>query len=151
MYSRSMINDVLMDGQFFDETFFAYKEDVDVAWRAQLFGWTSYYVPEATAIHERGWKGGSRSKQPLFIRRHSYINRYRMLLKNDRFSYVFRHSVHLIPYEIASLGYLLLREPRVLKAWFSLLNDLPRLLRQRKKIKAQSKQLKIKSVYRFFQ
>jgi GT2 family glycosyltransferase len=151
MYSRSMINDVLIDGQFFDETFFAYKEDVDLAWRAQLFGWSSFYVPKALAFHERGWKGGSRSKQPLFIRRHSYINRYRMLLKNDRFSYMFRHSVHLLPYEIASLGYFILREPMVLKAWISLFLDLPRILSQRKKIQARSKQLKIKSVYRFFQ
>jgi GT2 family glycosyltransferase len=151
MYSRSMINDVLIDGQFFDETFFAYKEDVDAAWRAQLFGWSSFYVPEALAFHERGWKGGARSKQPLYIRRHSYINRYRMLLKNDRFSYVFRHAVHLLPYEIASLGYLLLREPGVLGAWLSLFRDLPRLLRQRKEIQARSKQQQKKSVYRFFQ
>lgn len=151
MYSRSMVNDVLMEGQFFDETFFAYKEDVDVAWRAQLFGWSSFYVPEALAFHERGWKGGSRNKQPLFIRRHSYINRYRMLLKNDRLSYMLRHFAHVLPYEIASLGYLMLREPKVLRAWLSLLSDLPQLLRQRKKIQAKSKQLRLKDVYRFFQ
>jgi hypothetical protein len=74
-----------------------------------------------------------------------------MILKNDRFFYVLRHSLYLLPYEIASLGYLLLREPMVLGAWLSLFYDLPRLLRQRKKIMNRSKQLKKKNVYRFFQ
>lgn len=151
MYSRSMINGISVDGQFFDESFFAYKEDVDVAWRAQIYGWSSYYVPNALADHERGWKGGSRNKQPLFIRRHSYINRYRMMLKNDRFSYILRHSLYLLPYELASLAYFLLREPMVLKAWVHLLRDLPRLLRQRKVIQARSKQFSTKNVNRFFQ
>lgn len=31
MYSRKMIDDISTKGEFFDEDFFAYKEDVDVA------------------------------------------------------------------------------------------------------------------------
>ena len=35
----------------FDEDFFAYYEDVDLDWRAQLFGFKCLYVPEAIVYH----------------------------------------------------------------------------------------------------
>lgn len=76
LYSSKMIKQISIDGEFFDEDFFAYKEDVDVAWRARIFGWGAAYVPGAIAYHERGWKTGSREKQPLFIRQHSFANRH---------------------------------------------------------------------------
>ena len=56
MYRKEMVEDISIDGEFFDELFFAYKEDVDVAWRARILGWKSYYIPDSTAYHERGWK-----------------------------------------------------------------------------------------------
>ena len=34
-----MIDDIALDGPLFDEAFFAYFEDVDVDWRANLAGW----------------------------------------------------------------------------------------------------------------
>ena len=48
-----MIDDVSVEGEFFDEPFFAYREDADVAWRAQLLGWDCLYVPAAVAEHVR--------------------------------------------------------------------------------------------------
>lgn len=139
VFARSMVLDISINGQFFDEDFFAYKEDVDVAWRAQILGWKSYYCAEAIAYHARGWKQGSRNKQPLYIRKHSYINRYYMLLKNESvFSYAL-HFPFVIAYECASLGYLLLREPEILTAWFSLFKRLASMLRKRKHIRDKRK------------
>src|SRR3954462_14587795 len=37
LYRRAMIEEISLAGEFFDEDFFAYREDADVAWRAQLF------------------------------------------------------------------------------------------------------------------
>ena len=48
-YRRAMLDDVAIAGEVFDEDFFAYREDADLAWRAQLLGWDALYVPEATA------------------------------------------------------------------------------------------------------
>ena len=48
-YRRQMVEDVSIDGQFFDEDFFAYREDADLSWRAQLLGWKCLYVPTAAA------------------------------------------------------------------------------------------------------
>ena len=35
MFRREFIEDVSVEGQFFDEEFFAFREDADLAWRAQ--------------------------------------------------------------------------------------------------------------------
>jgi GT2 family glycosyltransferase len=149
LYSRKMVEDVSIDGEFFDEDFFAYKEDVDVAWRAQLFGWGALYVPEATAYHERGWKKDSRKNQPLFIRRFSYINRYRMIIKNESYLYILLHSIFILPYEISSLGYAIIKEPGLLKAWIYLFYDYKKLLYKRKVIMKKKKK-EFSEIYRFF-
>lgn len=38
----------------FDEDFFAYYEDIDISFRAQLAGWKVRYAPEALAYHQIG-------------------------------------------------------------------------------------------------
>lgn len=43
----------------FDEDFFAYYEDVDISFRAQLTGWKVGYVPQAVVYHEIGATSGS--------------------------------------------------------------------------------------------
>lgn len=39
---------------FFDETFFAYYEDIDFSFRAQLAGYKCLYQPKAVCYHKRG-------------------------------------------------------------------------------------------------
>src|SRR5271155_3567879 len=46
LYRRAMIEDIAIQGEFFDEEFFVYREDADVAWRAQLLGWRCMYTPD---------------------------------------------------------------------------------------------------------
>ena len=53
LYRREMLEDIRIDGQYFDESFFIHKEDVDLAWRARLLGWRCWYTPEAVAVHQR--------------------------------------------------------------------------------------------------
>jgi GT2 family glycosyltransferase len=42
----------------FDESFFMYLEDVDLAWRQQLAGWRTIYTPYAVAYHHLSASGG---------------------------------------------------------------------------------------------
>ncbi|WP_312151148.1 glycosyltransferase family 2 protein [Paenibacillus odorifer] len=142
MYSRRMIEDVSVDGEFFDADFFAYKEDVDVAWRAQLFGWQGYYDAEAIGYHERGWKTSGRSTKPMFIRRISYINRYKMIYKNESARTMLKTILISLPYEIAAHGYMLLREPKLIVAWKSFFTQLPALKKKRKYIQTVVKERK---------
>ncbi|UYO05146.1 glycosyltransferase family 2 protein [Paenibacillus sp. PSB04] len=137
IYSRRMIRDISIYGEFFDGDFFAYKEDVDVAWRAQILGWKSYFHAEAIGYHARGWKKGTRQQQPLFIRKASYINRYKMMYKNGGRSLWFRNLVHVLPYEIASNGYVLLSETSVLGAWGSFMKQFGNLKRKKDAIRAK--------------
>jgi len=139
MYARRMIDDISINGEFFDEDFFAYKEDVDVAWRARIMGWKAYFEPAAIAYHERGWKEGGRSSKPLFVRRLSYINRYKMIWKNDRLFDVVKNFFPLLVYEILSFGYALIREPKLLGAWSSFLRKLPELCEKRSIIQSKRK------------
>jgi len=44
----------------FDEDFFAFCEDVDLTWRAQLAGWKCIYVPTAVVYHKLRATGGGK-------------------------------------------------------------------------------------------
>lgn len=58
LYRRAAFEDV----GGFEESFFAYREDVDWGVRAQLRGWSARYAPVATAYHQGGaTTGGERS------------------------------------------------------------------------------------------
>ncbi len=48
LYRVSMLKQIGL----LDEDFFAYYEDVDLSWRAQLAGWKVSYVPASIAYHE---------------------------------------------------------------------------------------------------
>ncbi len=50
IYKTSMLRDIGL----FDEDFFAYYEDVDISFRAQLAGYKVAYTPDAIAYHKRG-------------------------------------------------------------------------------------------------
>lgn len=50
LYDPAMLREIGM----FDETLFAYYEDIDLSFRAQLAGWKVYYTPKAVAYHKQG-------------------------------------------------------------------------------------------------
>ncbi|HXB12101.1 MAG TPA: glycosyltransferase family 2 protein, partial [Bacteroidia bacterium] len=50
IYRVSMLREIGL----FDKDFFAYYEDVDISFRAQLSGWEVSYVPTSVAYHEIG-------------------------------------------------------------------------------------------------
>lgn len=139
MYSRRMIEDISVEGEFFDADFFAYKEDVDVAWRAELFGWKAYYDAEAIGYHERGWKTSGRSGKAMFIKRVSYINRYKMIYKNESSRTLLLTLLNSLPYEIAAHGYSLLKEPKLIGAWSSFFSQRSALKRKRRYIQEKAK------------
>jgi GT2 family glycosyltransferase len=53
-YRRQMLDEI----GWFDESFFMYLEDVDLAWRQQLAGWHTIYAPQAVAFHQLSASGG---------------------------------------------------------------------------------------------
>ena len=54
MYKKSMLDETGL----FDEDFYAYMEDVDLAFRGRLRGYKCLYVPKAVVYHVHGGTGG---------------------------------------------------------------------------------------------
>ena len=77
LYRREALADVSYPGdEVFDETFFAYREDADLAWRLQRRGWGCLFWPQARALHARGLKPELRRRGSDEINRHSVRNRF---------------------------------------------------------------------------
>lgn len=83
MYSREFLDDVAIDGEIFDEDFFAYREDADLSWRGRVLGWRAMYVPAAVAHHVRRVTPERRRSLPPSINMHSVKNRFLLRLKNE--------------------------------------------------------------------
>jgi GT2 family glycosyltransferase len=83
LYRRAALDDVAYPGgEVFDETFFAYREDADLAWRLQRRGWSCLYWPTARAWHARGLKPEARRRGTPEINRHSVRNRFLLRWSN---------------------------------------------------------------------
>jgi GT2 family glycosyltransferase len=54
LYRAEMLKEIGL----FDQKYFAYLEDVDLSWRAQLAGWKVLYEPKAIAYHKIGATSG---------------------------------------------------------------------------------------------
>jgi GT2 family glycosyltransferase len=79
LYRRAALGDVAYPGEeFFAESFFAYREDAELAWRLQWRGWRCLYVPSAQASHRRGLRPEQGRRGHAAINRHSVRNRFLM-------------------------------------------------------------------------
>lgn len=116
VYRRAMLDDVAVGGEIFDESFFAYREDVDLAWRAQLLNWRCLYLPAALARHRRRVAPGRRRQLPSSINRRSIANRWRMIAKNETMSGWRRDWHAILARDLITIGYCLFREPKSLVA-----------------------------------
>lgn len=65
---------------YFDEAHFAYLEDIDVGYRARLFGYQNIYEPKAKVYHEGSGASGSRYNE--FKVTHSSRNSIYLIRKN---------------------------------------------------------------------
>jgi GT2 family glycosyltransferase len=70
--------DALAEIGLFDETFFAYYEDVDLGFRARLAGYECWYAPRAVVLHHRGGTSGDNE----FTLYHHARNRWLLLGKD---------------------------------------------------------------------
>jgi GT2 family glycosyltransferase len=163
-YRRAMLEDIKIKGEYFDSSFFAYYEDLDLGWRAQLFGWKCYYTPRALAFHYRG--GGLRGQLPVtpcssprvvdknprtknllprfsffnkpsFLQRHILKNRYLTLLKNLGVKDFFLIFPSLFLFDPLIWIYLGLIQPGLLRILPELLRLLPETWEKRRIIQSR--------------
>lgn len=150
IYKRELISSISINREFFDESFFAYKEDVDVSWRAQILGWESLFVNKAIAMHSRGWKEDKkRSEIPVYIRQKSYMNRYFYIVKNDQLTYYMLHLPFILFFELASFFYTVLKERELLSSWKFIIKQWKSLKLKRAFIMSNRKKSN-KQIYSYF-
>jgi GT2 family glycosyltransferase len=83
VYRRATVMKVSPDGKLFDESFFSYKEDVDLAWRLFNFGYKSFCIGGAIAEHIRSVGEGKKSdKSEAWRQKFSSRNHLLSLVKN---------------------------------------------------------------------
>lgn len=116
MFRRSFIDDASVEGQFFDEEFFSFREDADLAWRAQVLGWKCVYTPKAVAWHARRVTPERRQDLPLIINWHSVKNRFLMRGKNASGWLCWRLFFPVVWRDLLTAGYALLRDQRMISA-----------------------------------
>jgi GT2 family glycosyltransferase len=131
LYRREMIEDISLDGEFFDSDFFVYREDADVAWRAQLMGWRCLYVPYARGYHVRTVLPGNRRALPPVINMHSVKNRFLMRVKNISPHLFWKHWPSILLRDLQVIACCCLREHSSLKAFWYLLRNRKRLMAKR--------------------
>ena len=56
LYRKSALNEIGL----FDENFFAYVEDIDLSYRAQIYGYRNYFCPDSIVYHYGSGTSGSR-------------------------------------------------------------------------------------------
>lgn len=134
LYRREMIADVSMDDGFFDPDFFTYREDADVAWRAQLLGWHCIYVPQAVAYHVRRMINGARLSAPAILKMHSVKNRFLMRVKNITGDLYRRYWLCATLRDLMVIGGCLFCEPSSLPAFWRLARCWPRAFAKRRQI-----------------
>jgi GT2 family glycosyltransferase len=134
LYRRAMIDDISIGGQFFDPDFFVYREDADVAWRAQLMGWRCLYTPSAVASHVRTVTPLNRASVPAFVNMHSVKNRFLMRIKNATPGLYRRYWLPMTMRDLIVMGGAMFWEPASLPAFWRVAKCLPRALQQRRQI-----------------
>jgi GT2 family glycosyltransferase len=134
LYRRAMIDEVSIGGEFFDSDFFAYREDADVAWRAQLLGWKCLYVPAAVGYHVRSVLPSNRRSVSPLINMHSVKNRFLMRIKNMTPGLYRRYWVSITLRDLLVIGACMTFEFRSLPALAFVMRNFHRTWAKRREI-----------------
>lgn len=128
IYKRDMLENIKIDGEYFDKDFFYLVEDFDVALRAKKRGWRATYLPGAICYHIRNGTGTSRGYRQYL----SFRNRYFLIIKNIKINpyLVF----YFIVYDTSRLISMLLTNRYALRLIKDLKQCLPIMLAKRKRV-----------------
>lgn len=131
LYRRAMLEDVGL----FDEDFFAYLEDVDLAWRARLAGWRALYVPAARVYHLHSGTLGEGSPLKSFLLGR---NKVWLIAKNYPMPHLALYLPLILCYDLAAVLYALIvrRDPHALRGRWTGLLGLPKALTKRRQIQS---------------
>ena len=151
LYRRCMLEDLAVNEEYFDEDFFAYYEDADLAWRAKLRGWRCVYSAQAVGEHVRGW-GDTLRKRPTYKGngpRLALRNHMLMITKNESASSFLRDAPLIFLTGIPRLFYMVIFRRDALKGITDFFRLAPKAIKKRKIIQG-SRTVKDRDLRRWF-
>lgn len=134
LYRRSMLDEI----GFFDPSFFAYYEDLDLAWRGRLARWRCVTAPTAVVYHVHSATSGKMSPFTVYqVQR----NKWFVLLKNWPTLLLLKRLPLIAAFDLAALVLALLsgRGLAALRARLDVLKNLPWLFSERRKVQGGRK------------
>ncbi len=162
LYRKEMLDDIGLTKEIYDEDFFAYADETDMGFRAQLAGWKCIYSPQAVVHHYHSASSGSYSSFKAFLVER---NRIWVAVKSFPLSILFLGVFYtFLRYFYQAVGALtgkgaagkFTKEASkiklviiLIKANISALLGLPKMLKKRKEIMAK-KRISNKEFYSLF-
>lgn len=137
VYRRSALEDVAVHSEYFDEDFFMYKEDIDLALRFALRGWEAYTLPSCRAWHVRSTAQKIFERPSVFINQLSYRNHWYVLIKSVPEKFFIQYGFLIAFFECCKFLYILFAEPRTLTVFADVLRNAKKMLEKRKIIMAR--------------
>jgi len=98
LYRRAMLAEIGL----FAERFFAYLEDVDLAWRARRAGWRCRYVRAARVAHQHSATAGEGSARKRYLLGR---NKVWLIARNYPTPALWRWLPLIVAYDLAAVGY----------------------------------------------
>ncbi|MFH1175238.1 MAG: glycosyltransferase family 2 protein [bacterium] len=161
LFRKEALEDIKIFGEYFDEDFQMYKDDVDLCWRMNLRGWKCEYAPQALAHHARTSAGiPKKYRKNFLLRRFGYIihrvvkkqsggsatrrrdvrNHYWMLVKNDTWQSLLKSAPFFLWRELQKLVFGIFFEPNVyFPGWVDFFGKLGKMKGKRKIIQSRRK------------
>jgi GT2 family glycosyltransferase len=141
LYRKEMLEEIGL----FDEDFFLYMEDVDLAFRGRLAGWKCVYVPKAKVYHHHGGTAGFGSDLPVYYGNRNIIwyviKDFPIGLLITSFPFILARNLAVVPY------YALRGQGRViLRSKLDALRGIPKMLGKRGRVQLRASS---RSVCRF--
>ncbi|WP_317311001.1 glycosyltransferase family 2 protein [Clostridium thermobutyricum] len=153
MYRRSALEKIKVFGEYFDEDFFAYKEDIDLSWRLNLIGFKNMYYYKAIAYHGRALGRSEhgklkfikhRKEQSEFLRGISYRNHKMMLWKNNVNNILSNYRKEILKRNISMFIYMVIFERFNFKYYREAINNKKNMYRKKEEL---MKKMNIKNDY----
>lgn len=131
LYRRTMLDEV----GFFDSDFFAYYEDLDLAWRCRLAGWRCVTAPRAEVLHVHSATSGKMSPFTLY---HVQRNKWFTIVKNWPLMLLLRRLPLILVFDLGAFFLALLRGRgwTAMRARGDVLRSLPGLIARRRLVQA---------------
>lgn len=134
LYKTTMLKDIGL----FDDSFFAYYEDVDMGFRAQLAGWKVWYQPTAVSYH---YVSGTSGKLGSFSRYHATKNFFALYYKNMPTWLMIKYGPLFLLQAARLMASSTLKGAGVtyLRGVFKGISNIPYLVKQRRRIQGSRK------------